>query len=773
MLRFSCEHCGAPYRVADGAAGKLATCQKCGQKIRVPLADNSDSPGVPAGTLTRPYGPPSPVKGEEFVAPTAQAGSADAMADLLAALSTAQRPAAAAPPAAKADVPAPAPQAVPAAPVSPVIPVVAAPQADVSAAAAQADTVAAGMELGPAAAAPQGENTGQVFVEPGRQRVPPDVPMAPPAEPPDVPMAPPAEPPDVPMARLAEPDGIPLAKPVRSKAPLLIGLGVIALVVLAVGLGLVLLQPAAYDLENLKASYRQAQALADNALSAAPDAAGQPDSEIIASLDEKALVSAKDALKVALDTFKAISQLLAKLKQHKAGGAALKELADSTDLQIEIASTRLKAVEDELWPRPGDVADMYSRMKASVSLIEGHTTFEGHEGKSVASGFLIKPAGLGYLVVTNRHVVDDAPNGYAVRFLPEGKSAKDQSDDIKLSPKDVVHIHRNEDLAILKLPSEAGKIIEKLNVRPLKVAKDLKVGRPVWVVGNPGAGAEGILAQSLVKGDVSFIKEDALGDPTLFRLTAPINKGNSGGPVLDKDGRVVGIVSRMIQGKSEMNFAVHFHKLQELIDLMSGKIDSPDLIALNAEEVRRVVVPRQQLTADLEAAVAPWKAKGFNRRQWQGKGRDANSYFIMPALRPEAPIVMPVIVRKFTAKKGNTYGIVSVSGKTGDFDIEVYYGSADSEPRTRRKGRPESRPEIKPVFIRQASGTSKAIGLKGEEFRQDFVADKDGAYEVRFVKSVRQKELEGSVLEPIHICACVVELTGVQWKPAESQEAPK
>jgi S1-C subfamily serine protease len=571
------------------------------------------------------------------------------------------------------------------------------------------------------------------------------------------------------MARLAEPDGIPLAKPVRSKAPLLIGLGVIVLVALAIGigLGLVLLQPPAYDLEKLKASYGQAQALGDKALSAAPDAAGQPDSEIIASLDEKALVSAKDALKVALDKFKALSQRLAELKQHQAKDAALKELADSTDLQIEIASTRLKAVEDELWPRPGDVADMYSRMKSSVPLIEGNKIFEGHEGKSIASGFLIKPDGLGYLVVTNRHVVDDAPNGYAVRFLPEGKSAKDQSDDIKLSPKDVVHIHRNEDLAILKLPSEAGTIIEKLKVRPLKVAKDLKVGRPVWVVGNPGAGAEGILAQSLVKGDVSFIKEDTLGDPTLFRLTAPINQGNSGGPVLDKDGRVVGIVSRMIQGKSEMNFAVHFHKLQELIDLMSGKIDSPDLIALNAEEVRRVVVPQQQLTADLEAAVAPWKAKGFNRCQWQGKGPDANLYFIMPALRPEVPVSMPVIVRKFDAKKGNTYGILSVSGKTGDFDIEVYSGGADSEPRTRRKGRPESRPEIKPVFIHQANGTSKAIGLKGEEFREDFVADKDGPYEVRFVKSVREKELQGAVPEPIHVCACVVELTGVQWKPAE------
>ena len=210
MLRFSCEHCGAPYRVADGAAGKLATCQKCGQKIRVPPADNSDSPGVPAASTA----------GDRV---TAQAGSADAMADLLAALSTAQRPAAAVPPAAQADVPVPAPQAVPAVPVSPVIPVVAAPQADVSAAAAQAVPVAAVMELGPAAATPQGENPGQVLVEP----------------------ASPQAAPDVPMARLAEPDGIPLAKSVRSKAPLLIGLGVIALVVLAVGLGLVLLQPPA------------------------------------------------------------------------------------------------------------------------------------------------------------------------------------------------------------------------------------------------------------------------------------------------------------------------------------------------------------------------------------------------------------------------------------------------------------------------------------------------------------------------------------------------
>jgi S1-C subfamily serine protease/DNA-directed RNA polymerase subunit RPC12/RpoP len=721
MLRFSCEHCGAKFRVAEQSAGQLATCRKCGAKILVPSADGSGSSGSPA----------SP------------AGPADAMADLLTALSTAHTPPDGAAPSAKADVPADAP--APAAAIPPPIPAVPQPQAP-QAAAAQPQAVAP-----PIPVVPQ-----------------PQAPQAAAAQPQAV--APLAEPDDVPMARPAEPDDVPMARPVRSKVPLLIGLGVIVLAAIAVGAGFVLLKPPAYDLEKLKASYRQIRALEAKALGDGAAGAGKTDAEIIAGLDEKALIIAKDSLKEADSRIKDLKKQLGQLKGAMGKDSALRQLAEAANLEAEIIHKRLQAADEELWPRPGDLAAMYKRMKSSVPYIETLTTSHGREAKASASGFLIKPEGLGYLVVTNRHVVDDAPNGYTVRFLPPGRLLKDRSDDIKVKPEEVIEVHRNEDLAIMKLPPEAAAIIEKLKVRPLRLGRNLEVGESVWVVGNPGAGAEGVLQQSMVPGMVSSIIELKPDDPTLFRLAAPINKGNSGGPVLDKDGRVVGIVSRFIPDMQQMNFAVHYHMLDDLIDVMSGKVKSPDLVSLNPQEILRVVMPQKQLTKDLDDAVATWAAKGFSRRPWTG--RDSNSYLIMPPLE-EGMIELPMIVRRFTAKKGNTYSIVSVSGKTGEFDIEVYAGPGDAEPRTRRKGRPESRPEIKPVFVHKADGTSKAIGPKGDVFRDDFVADADGTYVVRFVKAIQKRELEGAAPWATHICTCVVELSGVQWKPAQTQEAPK
>ncbi len=738
MLKFSCEHCGAAYRVADDAAGQLATCRKCGQKIRVPTGEQlssragQDSPDVPA----------------------APADAIDPMANLVAALSDALTSQTDGGPAAKADMPAPAPAAVPgAAPV-----------------AAPAAPVDAGTEPSPAApvaaaAEPDAGCAGLEFVEPpGMQEVMDDYPVVQPIE---------AEPDDVPMALMvaAEPDGILLARPARSKAPLLIGLGVIVLVVAGVGAGWVLFKPAAYDLGKLKELYRQAQSLSDKALGDGLAGSGKTDAEIIAGLDEKALISAGDSLREAVSKIKDLKKQLAELKGSAGGDSALAQLAASTSLAAEIVERRLRAVDDELWPRPGDLADMYERMKVSVPYIESGPTASGLEAHSSASGFLIKPEGQGYLIVTNRHVVDDAPAGYTVRFLPEGRRLKDRSDDIHVDPNEVVYIHRNEDLAIMKLPPEATPIIEKLKVHPLKLARKLKVGESVWVVGNPGAGAEGVLQQSLVPGMVSSIIYQTPDNPTLFRLAAPINHGNSGGPVLDKDGRVVGIVSRGLLAMQQMNFAVHYHMLDDLIDLMAGKVKSPDLISLTPQEIRRVVMPQKQLAMDLADAVAKWAAKGFARQPWTG--RDSNSYLIIPPLGERTRLELPVIVRRFTARKGNTYSIVSISGKTGDFDIEVYAGAGESESRPRRRARPESQPAVKPVFVHKADGTSKATGPSGDVFRDDFVAESDGTYVVRFVKAVQKKEIEGAMPWATHVCACVVELAGVQWKPAQTREAPK
>ena len=523
----------------------------------------------------------------------------------------------------------------------------------------------------------------------------------------------------------------------------------ISAVVLAAVAGVIVFYPVAYDLVQLKAAFKEAQGQADKALPAG--------TESVEGLDEKALTSAIDVMSGAVAKFKGLKQRLAKLEKYQAGDSGLRELAGATDLAASMADKCLKEVEDELWPRPGEVGDMYDRVKASVALIEGLHVTKRYKSKSIASGFLIKPKGLGYLLVTNRHVVEDGGDGFTVRFMTEGKSATDKSDDIKLKPTDVVHIHRHEDLAVLRFPAEAARIIERLKVHPLNVANDLKVGRPIWVVGNPGAGSEGILLQSFVKGDVSSIKEDKAGDPVLFRLTAPINRGNSGGPVFDASGLVVGIVSRYIPGKNAMNFAVHFHKLDELTDLMAGRLSNANLVSLDSREIGIVVDPRRNLPKDLEPQVQKWGKTGFDRVKWLG--RDANSYFVLPSLRTarmpsgNAAPVLPAIIRKFKAKKGNIYSVLAASERRSSINIEVHV-----------------RGNRKPVFTRTGTGASKAIGPKGAEFREDFVADKDGTYEVRFIRSIRPEELQGAVPEKISVCACVVEQKAIEWRGQEPSE---
>ncbi len=732
MLSFSCEKCGASYRVADEAAGKSTTCSKCGAKIRVPSAGGSVLPDEPPATT---------------------AGAADPMAALQAALSDAQpskgpavtpppAPVAAAPPAVK-PAPAPVAAAPPAVKPAPAPPVAPAPQPDKPAPALEPDTVADAPKadkvspaptpvpaapsppVAPAAPAPEADGRDQSPGEPEWQEV---VPV------------------EAPAAEPAPDDGIPLARPVKSKLWLFITLGAVAAVLLAAVAGVIVFYPAPYDLQQLKSAFKEAQAQADRSLPAGV--------ESIEGLDEKALTGAIEVMKGAVAKLKGLKQQLGEFEEHQAGDSALRELADATDLAASMADKRLEKLEDELWPRPGEMGDMYDRVKASVPLIEGLHVSGRRRGKSIASGFLIKPKGLGYLLVTNRHVVEDGGMGFTIHFMTEGKLVTDKSDDISLKPSDVVHIHRHEDLAVLRFPAEAGRVIERLKVHPLKLAKELKVGRSIWVVGNPGAGAEGILLQSFVKGDVSAIMEDTAGEPELFRLTAPINKGNSGGPVFDSAGRVVGIVSRYIKGKNAMNFAVHFHQLDELIDLMAGRQSNANLVSLDSREIGIVVDPQRHLPKDLEPQVQKWAKAGFDRVKWLG--RDANSYFVLPSLSDAIPLpgsstpVLPSIVRKFKAKKGNTYSVLAVSGRISSFDIAVKAPGSS-----------------KPVFTKTGTGTSTAIGPKGAEFREDFVAEKNGTYEVRFVRSIRPEELKGAVSQKIPVCACVVEQKAIEYREAE------
>jgi serine protease Do len=159
-------------------------------------------------------------------------------------------------------------------------------------------------------------------------------------------------------------------------------------------------------------------------------------------------------------------------------------------------------------PSPVDPRGIYQKALPSVvTVLIGN----GH-----GSGFIVSSDGL---IVTNAHVTDGAPKVVTVRFS-DGTTA----------PADVLGFSGNrEDLSLIKV-----NVGRKLPALPLAPNGSVKVGDRVFAIGTPLKEAD---ANTFTQGDVIRIDK---ANNRVFH-TALINHGNSGGPLVDREGRLVGV----------------------------------------------------------------------------------------------------------------------------------------------------------------------------------------------------------------------------------------
>jgi serine protease Do len=146
--------------------------------------------------------------------------------------------------------------------------------------------------------------------------------------------------------------------------------------------------------------------------------------------------------------------------------------------------------------------------------------FEGAPGgprTSLGSGFLVSSDGY---VVTNNHVVSDG-NDIVVR-LDRGTE----------HPARVVGTDPATDLALLKIEGSGFPVL------PLGDSDHLEVGEPVMAIGNP-FGLDQTVTTGIVSAKERFIGSGPYDD--FIQTDASVNPGNSGGPLLDYRGAVVGI----------------------------------------------------------------------------------------------------------------------------------------------------------------------------------------------------------------------------------------
>ncbi len=172
--------------------------------------------------------------------------------------------------------------------------------------------------------------------------------------------------------------------------------------------------------------------------------------------------------------------------------------------------------------------------------------------KSSGTGYAISSYGY---IVTNHHVTNGSTS-IKIRGV--------NGDFSKTYTAKVVIEDKNNDLSIIKIDDPS---FTSLGTIPYVIANRASdVGSSVFVLGYPLRATMGDEVK-LTNGIISS-KSGFQGDVTSYQITAPVQPGNSGGPLFDDKGNIIGIINAKHDGAENASYAVKSSYLMNLIDLM-------------------------------------------------------------------------------------------------------------------------------------------------------------------------------------------------------------
>ncbi|MEM3000243.1 MAG: trypsin-like peptidase domain-containing protein [Candidatus Bathyarchaeia archaeon] len=202
------------------------------------------------------------------------------------------------------------------------------------------------------------------------------------------------------------------------------------------------------------------------------------------------------------------------------------------------------------------LSQLFERVRESVVVVKGlrrTVVWYGIVYSQVqGSGFVYNYSGQ-LVVLTNNHVIESAVN-ITVTFT----NGKVYSASVKGS-------NPSNDVAVLITSAPQSEL------KPLTMVSSsiLRVGDPVVVVGTP-YGLEGSMSNGIVSALNRTITTESSTLTNIIQTTAPLNPGNSGGPLLNYQGQVVGMATAIVEDSQGIGFAIPSDTiLQELARIMS------------------------------------------------------------------------------------------------------------------------------------------------------------------------------------------------------------
>lgn len=194
-----------------------------------------------------------------------------------------------------------------------------------------------------------------------------------------------------------------------------------------------------------------------------------------------------------------------------------------------------------------DFSSAVERVAKSVVVIKGNS--------GLGSGFIVSPDGK---IATNLHVLQGMTQGGVQ--LANGEIFDSFT---------ILGVDARRDLAVIKIGG--------FNLPTLELGDSdaIRVGERLAAVGSPRG-----LSGSVTTGVLSAIRP--IEGQTLLQIDASVNPGNSGGPVIRLDGKVVGVVVSKLKAAENLNFAIPVNALRGLL----GNLTSPITLSQMNESLR-------------------------------------------------------------------------------------------------------------------------------------------------------------------------------------------
>jgi S1-C subfamily serine protease len=223
---------------------------------------------------------------------------------------------------------------------------------------------------------------------------------------------------------------------------------------------------------------------------------------------------------------------------------------DISKLTADVVKTQedLEAQSEQLKKIKSSVSDDFSSVIDDT--IGGVVSVVTNVAKG--SGFIISSDGY---VVTNYHVIAGAKS---ISVVPYQDSAK---------TVELIGYNREIDIALLKINGDYTPLV-------FGNSDNAEIGEKVIAMGNPFG-----LSFSVTEGIVSSLHRPGSNGLNVYIQTdVPLNPGNSGGPLIDKQGKVIGINNFKIGGAESLGFALESNQAVETINIISQERLEKDIL---------------------------------------------------------------------------------------------------------------------------------------------------------------------------------------------------